>query len=697
MKSVIKRDGQIVEFKMDKIKYAVLNALTNVYESKPREDLEKIAEVASLKVGYKLENNTEKFDAPSVEDVQDIVENTLVEMGETEAAKHYIIYRVRRSEAREGKKSLLDVYGVIDEYVDDETWKVRENSNTGYSLQGLNNHIISEATKNYWLNVVYNDEIKEAHSSGKMHIHDLGLFAPYCCGWSLEDILKKGFGGVKGKIESGPAKHFRTALLQLVNFIYTLQGEAAGAQAVSSFDTYLAPFIKKDELSYKEVKQAMQEFIFNMSVPTRVGFQTPFMNITMDVKCPKMLEKEPIICPGLDGRVYGEFQAEMDMINIAFSEVMMEGDAKGRVFTFPIPTYNITEHMDWDTPVMDKIMEMTAKYGIPYFANFVNSDMSPEDARSMCCRLRLDNRELRKRGGGLFGANPLTGSIGVVTINLPRIGYLSKTKEEFFNRLRSLMDMAKNSLELKRKMIEKNTEVGLYPYSKYYLSTVYQRFNEYWKNHFATIGLNGMNECIQNFMSEKEDITTEKGREFALEVLDYMRDIMVEYQEETGNLYNLEATPAEGTGYRLAKKDKVLYPDIITAGDEKPYYTNSTQIPVGHTEDIFEAIELQDELQTKYTGGTVLHGFIGEKLENIESCKNLIKKVMKNYKLPYFTISPTFSVCHDHGYIAGEHFSCPECGKETEVWTRVVGFHRPVHAWNEGKQEEFKHRKTFVV
>ena len=562
-----------------------------------------------------------------------------------------------------------------------------------YSLQGLNNHIISKVTKNFWLNRVYSDEVKRAHEQGDVHLHDLGLLAPYCCGWDLEDLLIRGFGGVSNKIESKPAKHFKTALGQLVNFFYTLQGEAAGAQAVSSFDTYLAPFVYFDKLSYKEVKQCLQEFIFNINVPTRVGFQTPFVNLTMDIVCPKMLKDMPVIHGGerLHDYSYGQFQKEMDMINMAFCEVMEEGDARGRIFTFPIPTYNVTPDFQWDSPVIDKIMHMASKYGLPYFANFINSDMSPEDVRSMCCRLRLDNRELRKRGGGLFGANPLTGSIGVVTINMARLGYLAKTEKEYFERLRYLMDLARTSLETKRKVLEQNTRLGLYPYSRYYLSSVYERFGEYWKNHFNTIGLNGMNESIRNFFNDKEDITTPTGQAFSIKVLDYMRDVITQYQEESGELYNLEATPAEGTSYRLALIDKEMYPDIITAGENESYYTNSTQLPVGFTEDIFTAIELQEELQTKYTGGTVLHGFLGERIHDIETCKNLVRKVMENYRIPYFTISPTFSICKDHGYITGEHFKCPTCGKDAEVWTRVVGFHRPVQNWNK-EEEEFKDR-----
>jgi anaerobic ribonucleoside-triphosphate reductase len=701
---VIKRNGDIVSFDKSKIAKAIEKSLIAYYinllkSDRRREELVKLADVITDKVVYTLSKKQLQHEYPTVEEIQDTVEETLMEVGERQVAKAYIKYRLRRQEIRELEKTLINSEETIDEYMKEGVWEVKENSNMDYSLQGLNNHIISKVTKNFWLNRVYSDEIRRAHEQGDVHIHDLGLLAPYCCGWDFEDLLIRGFGGVPNKIESKPARHFKTALGQLVNFFYTLQGEAAGAQAISSFDTYLAPFVYFDKLNYKEVKQALQEFIFNINVPTRVGFQTPFVNLTMDIVCPNMLRDMPVIYGGkrLEDYSYGQFQKEMDMINMAFCEVMEEGDAKGRVFTFPIPTYNITPDFDWDSPVVDRIMHMAAKYGLPYFANFLNSNLSPDDIRSMCCRLRLDNRELRKRGGGLFGANPLTGSIGVVTINMARLGYLSETEEEFFERLRYLMDLAKTSLETKRKVLEQNTRLGLYPYSRYYLSAVYERFGEYWKNHFNTIGLNGVNEAIRNFFDDKEDISTPKGRAFAEKILDYMRDVIMEYQEDGSDLYNLEATPAEGTAYRLALIDKKMYPDIITAGEEEPYYTNSTQLPVGFTEDIFTAIELQENLQVKYTGGTVLHGFLGERIHDIETCKNLVKKVMENYRIPYFTISPTFSICKDHGYITGEHFNCPTCKKQTEVWTRVVGFHRPVQNWNKGKQEEYKERLEFVV
>ena len=702
IKVIEKRNGSIVDFDQNKITTAVLKALKVVYKEKPEDYLKKVAEIVSSKVVCKL--NYKGFTCPKIEEIQDIVENTLMEMGEKEAAKEYIRYRLKQQEIRERKKSLIQARQLINNYILQDDWRVKENANMGFSLQGMNNHIVSDVTKSFWLEEVYSEPIKDAHVNGDFHIHDLGLLAPYCCGWNLEDFLLKGFGGVSGKIESKPPKHFRTALLQLVNLFYTLQGEAAGAQAVSNFTTYLAPFVRHDGLTYNEVKQALQEFVFNLNVPTRVGFQTPFVNLTMDLKCPNILKGQPVIIGGeyRFDMTYGDFEKEIEMINLAFAEVMMEGDAKGRIFSFPIPSYNVTDDWDWESEVVNKIFEMAGKYGIPYFTNFLYSDLSPDDIRSMCCRLRLDNRELRKRGGGLFGANPLTGSIGVVTINFARLGYLSKSKEEFYERLKRLMDMARDSLKVKRKIIEQNTEMGLYPYSRYYLQGVYQRFGRYWSNHFSTIGINGMNECIMNFYKKvynrNEDITTPEGLKFANEVLDYMRDVISQYQEEDeGILYNLEATPAEGTAYRLARLDKKQFPDIITAGKDEPYYTNSTALPVGFTDDIFQALDLQEELQTKYTGGTVFHAFLGERIANVETAKALVKKILTNYRIPYLTLSPTFSICDNHGYLKGEQHVCPECGKETEIWTRVVGFHRPVQNWNKGKQEEFKDRETFSV
>lgn len=685
-----KRDGRIVPFDRERIANAIFKAARAVGGN----DYER-AEFLARKV---VENLERKFAAaiPSVEDVQDEVEKVLIENGHSKTAKAYILYRQQRTEIRNFQNLLINSIKLIQDYVNEDTWEVKENSNMNFSLQGMNNYIISAVSKKYWLEKIYPPRIKEAHEYGDLHIHDLGIIGSYCCGWDLMDILLSGFTGVEGKVSSKPPKHFRSALGQIVNFFYTLQGEAAGAQALSNFDTYLAPFIYYDRLSYKEVKQAIQEFIFNLNVPTRVGFQTPFTNITLDLTPPQYMAKEPVIIGGqFMDRTYGEFQKEMDMLNMAFAEVMMEGDANGRVFTFPIPTYNITKEFNWDSPVVDKIMEMTAKYGLPYFSNFVNSDMKPEDARSMCCRLRLDNRELRKRGGGLFGANPLTGSIGVVTINLPRIGYKAKSEEEFFAKLTGLAELARDALLIKRGIIEQLTEKGLYPYSKFYLRNVHARFGKYWANHFNTIGIIGMNEALLNFMGK--DIGTPEGRKFALKVLDYLRNLLVKFQEETGQMFNLEATPAEGTSYRLAMIDKELYPSIVTAGEDVPYYTNSTQLPVNYTDDIFEALDLQDELQSRYTGGTVFHVFLGEKVDDIRTLKALLRKICHNYKLPYISITPTFSVCKDHGYISGEHFNCPHCEKPTEVWSRIVGYYRPVQNWNRGKQEEYRQRKTYRI
>ena len=580
-----------------------------------------------------------------------------------------------------------DNIALIDNYLKQLDWKVRENSNMSYSIQGLNNYIASEVSKTYWLHKIYNEKIRNAHLSGDIHIHDLNIIAVYCVGWDLKDLLMEGFQGVKGKVESAPAKHFRTALGQVVNFMYTMQGEAAGAQAFSNFDTLLAPFIRYDKLSYEQVKQSMQEFVFNMNVPTRVGFQTPFTNITMDLTVPSYYADHPVIIGGeLMEETYKEFQPEMDMLNKAFFEIMMEGDASGRVFSFPIPTYNITKDFDWDNENIKGLWEMTAKYGIPYFSNFINSDMSPEDARSMCCRLRIDNRELEYRGGGLFGSNPLTGSVGVVTINLPKIADNSKTKEEFLEKLAELMETAKESLEIKRNLLEDLTDKNLYPYTKFYLRDIKARFGVYWKNHFSTIGLIGMNEACENLFGQ--NIGSKEGKQFALEVMDFMRAKIIEFQKETGNNYNLEATPGEGTSYRLAKLDK---------NHKYKYFTNSTQLPVNYSDDIFEVLEHQDDLQTKYTGGTVVHIFAGERITNMETMKNLVKKVCNNYKLPYFTFSPTFSTCPNHGYIAGEHFKCPECGADCEVYSRIVGYIRPVSQWNKGKQMEFQNRKTFEI
>ena len=591
---------------------------------------------------------------------------------------------------------------LVDDYLKKIDWQVKENSNMTYSIQGLNNYISSEISKNYWLNKIYTKEIRQAHQNGDIHIHDLNMISTYCVGWDLKDLLMEGFTGVSGKVKCAPPKHFRTALGQIVNFLYTMQGEAAGAQAFSNFDTLLAPFIKYDNLDYEQVKQAMQEFVFNLNVPTRTGFQTPFTNITMDLVVPSYYADAPVIIGGeLKEQTYKEFQNEMNLINQAYFEVMMQGDYTGKVFTFPIPTYNITKDFDWENPALEGLWEMTAKYGIPYFSNFINSDMNPEDARSMCCRLRIDNRELEYRGGGLFGSNPLTGSVGVVTINLPRIGYLANNEAEFFQMLCRNMELAKESLEIKRAVIEEYTEKNLYPYTKFYLKDIKARFGQYWKNHFSTIGIVGMNETCENFMGK--NIASKEGKEFALKVMNYMRNLISAFQKETKNNYNLEATPAEGTSYRLARLDKTKFDTIKCANEKdyqsgaKPFYTNSTHLPVNYTDDIFELLDNQDELQTKYTGGTVVHIFAGERIYDTNVVKNLVKKVCENYKLPYFTFSPTFSICPTHGYVSGEHFTCPDCGESCEVFSRVVGYISPVNQWNEGKAEEFKNRKYFNI
>ena len=591
---------------------------------------------------------------------------------------------------------------LVDDYLKKLDWQVKENSNMTYSIQGLNNYISSAISKNYWLNKIYTPQIKQAHENGDIHIHDLNIISTYCVGWDLKDLLTEGFTGVDGKVKCAPPKHFRTALGQIVNFLYTMQGEAAGAQAFSNFDTLLAPFVRYDNLDYAQVKQAMQEFVFNLNVPTRTGFQTPFTNITMDMTVPSYYAEAPVIIGGeLMEETYKEFQKEMNLINKAYFEVMMQGDYTGKVFTFPIPTYNITKDFDWENPELEGLWEMTAKYGIPYFSNFVNSDMKPEDARSMCCRLRIDNRELEYRGGGLFGSNPLTGSVGVVTINLPRIGYLAKNEAEFFQMLCRNMELARESLEIKREVIEEYTDKNLYPYTKFYLRDIKARFGVYWKNHFSTIGLVGMNEACENLLGK--NIGTKEGKEFALKVMDYMRNMISNFQKETGHNYNLEATPAEGTTYRLARLDKQKFDAIKCANEQeyqsgaKPFYTNSTQLPVNYTDDIFELLDNQDDLQTRYTGGTVVHIFAGERVYDTNVVKNLVKKVCENYKLPYFTFSPTFSICPTHGYVAGEHFTCPDCGANCEVFSRVVGYISPVNQWNEGKAEEFKLRKTFDI
>lgn len=650
---ICKRDGRIAPFDSDKITDAIFKAAKAVGGTS-RETAAVVCKsvVDILNIVYKDGH------IHTVENVQDLVEKMLIERGHAKVAKAYILYREQHRRIRESKNLLNEGLELIDNYLDRSDWRVNENSNMSYSLQGLNNHISTSITAKYWLERIYPPEIREKHVNADFHLHDLGLLSAYCVGWDLKDLLLKGFCGVPGKVESKPAKHFRSALGQVVNFFYTLQGESAGAQAFANFDTYLAPFIYYDKLTYSEVKQCLQEFVFNMNIPTRVGFQTPFTNVTLDLTPPSTIAGDYVVIGGeLMDMTYGEFQKEMDMFNAAFAECLYEGDAKNRIFTFPIPTYNISKDFDWNNPKIEKIWEMTARYGIPYFANFINSDMNPEDARSMCCRLRLDNRELRKRGGGLFGANPLTGSIGVVTINMPRLGYLSKTEDEFFERLEELMVLAKNSLEIKRKALENFTANDLYPYTKFYLSGIYQRDKKYWGNHFSTIGLVGMNEACVNFLNT--DISSVEGKTFALKVLDFMRERIMRFQEETGNFYNLEATPAEGVTYRFARADKEKYPDIKTAGKGEPYYTNSVHLPVSYTDDLFEILDHQDDLQIKFTGGTVVHLFLGEKIDDISVVKSLVRRIAENYSLPYFTLTPTFSVCPVHGYLPGEHKYCP--------------------------------------
>ncbi len=666
IKEIRKRDGKVVPFKKEKITKAILKA-----GSATKEFGYKIAEALSNIVISQMEEQAENG-VLDVETIQNIIEKVIFSAGFEKTSRAYIVYREQHKEMRQFK-NLFKLEGLVDDYLSEDDWRVKENSNMGYSLQGLNNYISAAVTSRYWLNKIYPKEIRLAHKKGDIHLHDLGILAPYCCGWDLKDLLLSGIQGAGGKSESKPAKHLRTALGQVVNFFYSLQGESAGAQAFSSFDTYLAPFIRYDKLDYDQVKQAIQEFVFNMNVPTRVGFQTPFTNITLDLNPSGVLAEENVIIGGqIQKEKYKDFQKEMDVFNKAFAEVMLEGDAKGRVFTFPIPTYNLTKNFDWENPVLKPIFEMTAKYGIPYFSNFINSDMNPDDARSMCCRLRLDNRELRKRGGGLFGANPLTGSIGVVTINLPRLGHQAKNKKEFMEKLAYLVDLAKGSLEIKRKFLEKSTDRHLYPYSRFYLRDIKARNGNYWKNHFNTIGIIGMNEALLNLIGK--DIASPEGQAFALEVMDFVRDKLRKFQEETGELYNLEATPAEGVTYRFAKKDKELFPEIVVSNEDKvkevnaaPYYTNSTHLPVNFTADMFEALELQDELQSRYTGGTVFHGFLGEKLPDTESVKKLVRKIAEKFTLPYFTITPTFSVCPKHGYLAGEHEFCPKCDLELEL------------------------------
>lgn len=689
--TVRKRNGDLVPFDLNRITRAIEKAgiATNAFQ------LETAGNLAN-QVLVKLEKtHSEIFD---IEQIQDCVEDVLFESGYRKTAKAYILYRDQHAQLR--KFALQSDMEKVEQYLDKLDWRVKENSNMAYSLQGLNNYIAGEVSKSYWLNKVYPANIREAHQKGFIHIHDLGSISSYCVGWDLHDLLMQGFRGVPGKVSSGPAKHFGVALGHCVNFLYTMQGESAGAQAFSNFDTLLAPFIRYDHLDYAAVKQAMQVFLFNLNVPTRVGFQSPFTNITLDLHCPKHLAEQPVIRGGQPQKEhYGEFQEEMNLFNRAFFEVMTDGDAEGRLFAFPIPTINITKDFDWDNPNLEGLWEMTAKYGIPYFSNFVNSDMDPEDARSMCCRLRIQNDQLEYRGGGLFGSHPLTGSIGVVTLNLPRLAYLSKDENEFHEKIAEMMDLARSSLEIKRKVLEKLTDQNLYPYSKHYLRNIKQRFDEYWKNHFSTIGLLGMNEACLNLI--EQTIADGDGHSLASRTLDFMRERLVEFQQETKSIWNLEATPAESTSFRFAKLDKAEYPDIIVANeanvascDATPFYTNSSHLPVNYTDNMFEVLELQDDLQVKYTGGTVIHLFVGERLSNIQLVKDLVQKIAHGYRLPYFSITPTFSISPTHGYLPGEHEYCPHSGEKCEVYSRVVGYLRPVSQWNDGKTEEFGMRKV---
>lgn len=682
--TVLKRDGQTASFDKDRISHAIQRAAETTEELTLTE-VRRLTETIVLFI-QKISKTRQHV---SVEELQDIVEFTLMASGYFKTAKSYIVYREKRTQARDTTKIAVDVDKTIREYLHQSDWRVNENANQGYSLGGMILNTSGKITANYWLNYIYPKEVREAHVEGDFHLHDLGMFSGYCAGWSLRQLLEEGFNGVAGKVESDPPKHFETALGQMVNFLGTLQNEWAGAQAFSSFDTMLAPFAKRDHLSYEQIYQGIQQFVFNLNVPSRWGMQTPFTNITLDWVTPDDLkQKQPVIAGEVQPFTYADCQAEMDLINKAFIEVMTKGDRKGRIFTFPIPTYNITKDFLWETENAKLLFEMTAKYGIPYFQNFVNSSLKPSDVRSMCCRLQLDLRVLRARGGGLFGSAEMTGSVGVVTINLPRLAYLAKTKSGFFERLAKLMDIAKTSLEIKRKIVQENIDRGLLPFTKRYLPSL--------RNHFSTIGINGMNEACLNLLGK--DIGSEEGTAFANEILDFMRERLIAYQDETGTLYNLEATPAEGVTYRFAKEDHARYPGIIQAGtEEAPYYTNSTHLPVGHTNDPLFALDHQDALQTKYTGGTVLHLFLGERVRDWKTCAHFVKKVAESYHLPYFTLTPTFSICPSHGYLAGEIKTCPTCQATCEVWSRIVGYFRPVDQWNHGKKQEYQDRTEYHV
>ena len=688
MYQVIKRDGKIVSFNLEKIEIAICKAFdaTNTLYNKS------IIELLALKVTAQFQNKI-KDNLINVEDIQDSVEKILIETGYAEVAKSYILYRKQREKIRNVKNTMLDYKALVDSYVKATDWRVKENSTVTYSVGGLILSNSGAITANYWLSEIYDEEIANAHKSGDMHIHDLSMLTGYCAGWSLKQLITEGLGGVQGKMTSKPARHLNTLCNQMVNFLGIMQNEWAGAQAFSSFDTYLAPFVKIDNLSYDQVKHAIESFVYGVNTPSRWGTQAPFTNITLDWTVPNDLALQDAIVGGKPQNFkYQDCKKEMDMINKAFIEVMLEGDANGRGFQYPIPTYSITKDFDWSETENNKLLfEMTAKYGTPYFSNYVNSDMSPSDIRSMCCRLRLDLRELRKKSGGYFGSGESTGSVGVVTINLPRIAYLASNEEDFFKRLDKLMDIAARSLKIKRNVISKLLDEGLYPYTKRYLGS--------FKNHFSTIGLIGMNEVGLNANWLRVDLTHKETYEFAKKVLNHMRDRLIIYQEEYGDLYNLEATPAESTTYRLAKHDKEKYPNIITAAKDgnTPYYTNSSHLPVGFTDDIFTALDIEDELQTLYTSGTVFHAFLGEKLPSWQSAMTLVRKIATNYHLPYYTISPTYSICSNHGYLNGEVYTCPICGQKTEVWSRITGYYRPIQNWNDGKAEEFKERKEYKL
>ena len=689
MLNVRKRDGVVVEFDLGKIKDAIEKAFIAVNKNYTKD----IIELLSLRVVARFDQKVVKG-VISVEDIQDSVEVVLIHAGYVDVAKAYILYRKQHEKMRNIKSTFLDYKDTVDNYLKINDWRVKENSTVTYSVGGLILNNSGAITANYWLSEVYDPEIADAHKNGDMHIHDLSMLTGYCAGWSLKQLITDGLGGVVGKITSSPAAHLSTLCNQMTNFLGIMQNEWAGAQAFSSFDTYLAPFVKVDNLTYKQVKQCIQSFIYGVNTPSRWGTQAPFTNITLDWTVPADLAEMNCLVGGVEQKFkYKDCVKEMEMVNKAFIEIMLEGDANGRGFQYPIPTYSITRDFDWsDTENNRLLFEMTSKYGTPYFSNYINSDMEPSDVRSMCCRLRLDLRELRKKSGGFFGSGESTGSVGVVTINIPRIAYLSKTKEEFYDRLERMMNIAARSLKIKRNVITKLMNEGLYPYTKKYLGT--------FDNHFSTIGLVGMNEACLNARWLKKDLTHPASQEFTKDVLNFMRDKLSDYQELYGDLYNLEATPAESTSYRLAKHDKKHYPNIITASNDKgatPYYTNSSHLPVGYTEDLFKALDIQDELQTLYTSGTVFHVFLGQKMPSWQSCASLVKKIAENYKLPYYTLSPTYSICQVHGYLEGEVFTCPHCGRKTEVYSRITGYYRPVQNWNDGKTEEYKHRLTYDV